>query len=84
MDFVNDLPTGDSVSTVAFTMTVASGTDASPSSRIDGLPGVSGTQVGTRVSGLLPNVTYILKATVTTTLGNTLILYSHIPCETPS
>lgn len=81
VDFVQDLPTGDSISAVEFSLTVQSGTDPAPETRLDGLPGVSGTMVGIRVSGALGGVTYNLIATVTTALGNTLILYGGLPCE---
>ena len=84
LDFVNDLPTGDSLSTVAWTLTVAEGTDPAPNTHLDGLPGTSGTIALQRLSGLLPNVRYILKATASTALGNTIILYSHVACENPS
>lgn len=86
LNFVNDLPTGDTISAVSFSMSVVAGTgtDPDPSSHLDGLPGISGTTVLQRVNGLLPGLTYILLATVTTGNGNTIIGYSHISCETAS
>lgn len=84
LDFVNDLPTGDSLTSVVFTIAVVSGTDATPSSRLDGSPGISGTTAIQRISDLLPNVNYVLVAIAETALGNTLILYSRVRCMTPA
>lgn len=72
------------MSSVAFSLTVVTGTDASPSTHLDGLPGISGTTGLQRLSGLVAGVNYILEATATTAQGNTIILYSHVRCEEPS
>jgi hypothetical protein len=86
LNFVNDLPSGDSILSVVFTLTVKDGygTDPNPSAHLNGTPGVSGTTALQRLSGLLPGVTYILQAIVTTALGNTISLYSHVPTQSPS
>lgn len=85
LDFVNDLPMGDSILSVVFSLTVRPGygADPSPSSRLNGTPGFSGTTALQRLSGLLPGVTYILQAVIQTALGNTISLWSHIPTQDP-
>lgn len=87
-DFVNDLEGGGSAETLTsttWTIAVLVGTDAAVATRLVGAatlvtPNGSLFQTATqqRVAGLLPNVTYVLKAVVGTTLGNTLNLWTHI------
>lgn len=86
LNFVNDLPTGDSILSVVFTLTVKDGfgVDPSPAAHLNGTPGFSGTTVLQRLSGLLPGVTYVVQAVVTTALGNTISLYSHVACQSTS
>lgn len=84
LDFVNDLPSGDSLSAVSFSLTVAEGDDPTPSTHLDGLPNIVGTVALQTLSGLLANNNYLLKCTATTTNGSTLILFSHIRCLNPS
>lgn len=84
LDFVNDLPSGDSIATAAWTCSNANDTqvtDPTPSARIIAGPFISGTVTTARVSGLLTGVKYVLQATVTTTQGNTLILFTHVTAE---
>ena len=83
-DFVNDLPTGDSLSAAAFTLTVEQGTDSNPASRLDGLPNIVGTTAIQTLNGLVANCNYILTCTANTTLGSTLVLWSHVRCLPPS
>lgn len=86
-DFVNDLAPGDSISGAVWTCGIAkesSGVDAAASSRMLGPAGVSGTVTSQRFAGFLPGVTYLLTAIITTTLGDTLDLWSHVYCETPN
>ncbi len=82
LDFVNDLQSGETITAVTFTMTVAQGVDATPSARLNGSPGWTGTRTMQRCSGMLGGVTYTLQAVVTTSLGNTLSLFSHIRSQT--
>lgn len=84
LDFVNDLPPLDSIRAVSFTLIVDQGSDPNPSSHLNGSPGFSGTVALQRISGLLGGVNYLIQATVTTALGNTISLYSYIRCITPS
>lgn len=80
IDFVNDLQTGETISGLpTVTLTVFSGDDPTPSARLSGDPGVSGTTAMQRVSQPLAGVTYIITFSVLTSLGNTKVLYSRIP-----
>ena len=86
LDFVNDLSTGDSITSVQFTMSVSDNspsTDPNPAGHLDGLPGIVGTVAIIRIDGLLPNVKYILQALCGTAKGNRLSLFSHIPTDSP-
>lgn len=88
LDFVNDIDAQDSLVSATWTCAVASwsaATDASAASRVTS-PGAVGasngrTKTSTMVSGLLPNVTYVLEATAVTTFGNTVKLHSHVVCQ---
>ena len=80
IDFVNDLQTGETlVGLPTVTLTVFSGTDATPSARLSGDPGAVGTVAMQRVAQPLAGVTYIITFSVVTSLGNTKVLYSRIP-----
>jgi hypothetical protein len=63
-DFRYDLLAGESITSVEWTLTVSSGTDAAAQSHL-GENALSGTIATTEVSGLLPNVVYILTAWAT-------------------
>lgn len=81
IDFVNDLPQGDSISGSTISCAVAPDSpenDASAPSRLTAGPFVNGTVVSGRFAGLQNNVKYILTFTVTTTQGNTLVDYTHM------
>lgn len=87
LDFVNDLDTGETISSASVTLTVFQGTDMNPSSHLAGSPVISGTKVSQRIGGpaapggnLTAGVTYILAFTVSTSLTNARTLYSRIPC----
>lgn len=83
LDFVNDLAASDSLATVTWSLSVNQGTDPSPNSHLSGSAVIAGTQTLQRISGLLPGVNYKVEAVVTTTLGNTVSLWSHVRCQTP-
>jgi hypothetical protein len=79
-DWVNDLAVGDSIVGVLANISVQSGTDASPSSRLVSTPFIlSPTQAVQRVANVLPGVNYTLQLIATTAQGDTLSLFSHIP-----
>ena len=81
-NFVNDMLPTDSVVAATWALTVSEGTDANPSSRLDGAPFFLSRTISTqRISGLLAGVTYIVTCTVSTAQSNTITLWSRIPCE---
>lgn len=83
-DFARDLEDGDSIVSAAWSCWAEEGTDASASSRLSGSASVSGTKTTQRVDGLLADVKYGLQAIVTTTLGNTVSLFSYVKSQDPS
>lgn len=87
-DFVRDVAEGEIITGAAWTCSVAAdsqGTDDDPMSRLAFVaPDNSGTVTNQIVTNLLPGVKYVLQATVTTSLGNTLSLWSHVECNQPS
>lgn len=73
-DFISQLAFGETISTQVVTATVWSGVDASPSSIISGSASASGTIVTQKITGGVSGVIYLLKCSITTSLGQTLIL----------
>jgi hypothetical protein len=87
LDFVNDLQAGDAIATATWTCEVAAkstGSDADAATRIDGPAVYLGTKTTQRVSGMVPGVTYCLTAKITTTLQDTVSLWSHVECKDPA
>lgn len=82
-DFIEDFDDGEFITgTPTFTLVVARGTDADPSSHLIGTPVVlNATQTAITIAGLLENVLYTIKCVVVTSFGRTKTLWSHIPCE---
>jgi hypothetical protein len=90
LNFVNDVnvTAGEVITGISggqFSLTVDEGSDSNASSRLIGLAAItipvgatSNLAVIQRISGLLPDVNYIVRAVVTTSLSNTFELYSHI------
>jgi len=86
-DFVNDLQGGDTIASVTWTCEVAAkseGADANAENHISGSADNAGTKTTQRVSGLLPGVVYLLTATVISTMGDTVSLWSHVECKEPA
>ena len=90
-DFTAILATGETIASAAWTCSVVTGTDPSPSSRIFGSaligPGKYGrASAATQqwFSGFLPGCQYRLQAMVTTSLGQALSLWSHVQCVSPA
>lgn len=88
IDFVNDLASGDTVSSAVITCTVASDSqvpDASPSSRVTGGPFYpDNTTVTFRFTSPVAGCKYLISISVTTTTGAEIITdYTHLPCEVP-
>lgn len=83
-DFSNDFATSETISSATWSISVVSGTDASASSRLVGSPSNTSTKSSQRVTGLQDGVTYLLRAVVITSAGNTISLYSHVAASAPS
>jgi hypothetical protein len=88
LDFVNDLSEGESLVEATWELVVRYGADPDPNSHLVGDPMLvtpEGTTLQTattqRIEGLLPDVTYTVRAVVTTSLENKLSLWSHVAGE---
>lgn len=77
-DFASYLAEGETISTQVVTAEVYSGTDATPASIISGAATASGTVVSQKVTAGLAGVIYELTATITTSLGQTLLLVGYL------
>jgi hypothetical protein len=85
LNFINDLNVGEIITSVTFTIGVTYGNDQTPSARLIGGPGISGTIVSQTVSQPpAPGITYWLAAQVKTTNGRTLELWGHFPSVAPT
>lgn len=84
-DFSSSLSTGETISTQVVTASVYSGSDAAPSSLISGLATASGAVVSQKITGGTLGVIYELLCTITTSLGQTLLLsgYTAVVPEVP-
>jgi len=86
-DFINDLQPGDSIASVAWACSVSNRSqqsDPDAASRISEPPVYLGTKTTQRVTGMLPGVIYVLTATVTSTMGDAVSLWSHVECKVPA
>ena len=88
LDFVNDIPEGDSLTAATWELMVRSGVDPTPNSHLVGVPTLvtpdgTTTQTATtqRISGLLPDVTYTVRVVVTTSAADTVSLWTHVQGE---
>jgi hypothetical protein len=88
LDFVPDLKEGETLTTAIWSLEVRYGTDPAPNSHLVGAtalvtPDGTSAQTATtqRIAGLLPDVTYTVRVVATTSRGNTVSLWSHIPGE---
>lgn len=77
-DFSSSLAAGETLSTQVVTASVYSGVDASPSSLISGVASSSGAVVSQKIAGGTLGVLYELLCTVTTSLGQTLLLSGYL------
>lgn len=77
-DFTSRLAASETISTAVTTAAVYSGTDASPSSIISGSATISGQKVTQKIVAGTLGVTYLLTCTITTSLGQTLILAAYL------
>jgi hypothetical protein len=84
LDFTDDLASGETVTSTNWTCTVAKGTDPDAATRLQGAAQMQGGKSVQRVSGLLPNVTYLLRANIVTSNLSTKSIWSHVRCTTPT
>ena len=85
LNFINDLNAGEGITAVTFSIGVSFGYDPSPSSRLIGAPGISGTIVSQMVSQPpAPGLLYWLSALITTTQGRQIELWGHFPTVAPT
>ena len=71
-DFTSGLTVGETLASASTAATVYSGTDASPSAIISGSSTISDSKVTQTITGGVIGVTYLLKCSVTTSLGKAL------------
>lgn len=83
-DFSAYLDSGDTVSTVAWSVTVLVGTDASPSGILDGGATIVGAVASQFIADAIEGVTYILTARATTANGSLLELSGVLRCVSGS
>ena len=76
--FLGSLVTGETLSSATVTATVYSGTDASPSSIVDGAATVSGTNIVQSITGGTAGVTYDLVCEALTSSGQQLIVAGYL------
>lgn len=81
-DFTNllTLPGETIVGAAAWSIAVVDGLDPTPNIRLLGSSSVSGNITSQMIGGMLPNVQYMLTATVNTTAGQTLTLFAEQYC----
>ena len=77
-DFAASLGSSETISTQVCTAAVYSGTDASPSSIISGSATASGSVVSQKLTAGTVGVIYEVTATITTSLGQTLLLVGYL------
>ena len=85
LNFINDLNVGEGIVSVTFSIGVTYGNDPTPSARLIGTPGISGTIVSQLISQPpAPGIIYWLSALVMTTMGRQLELWGHFPTGAPT
>lgn len=82
IDFINDLNTGEIVSSAVVSFTLDQGADADPSSHVIGSYTITDdTLVGQRIRGLIAGNVYNLSITAVTNLGMQIELNAYLPCQ---
>ena len=86
LDFGPILADGEVLLTAEVTIATVGGTgvDTAPSVHLVGPAIINGTIVSQMIGPLVPNCVYRVLALVTTSLGQTLELYSRVFCQDPS
>lgn len=82
-DFSNDLGANETIEAASFTCATIDGIDIDPQAHVQGQAQVSGNLASQQIEGLVGGALYRLQCAVTTSLGNVLILYSHVRCKDP-
>lgn len=80
-DFRKRLVPGETISAATFNLSVISGVDATPATRLVGVATIDGTRVNQRVASLIAGVVYKLEAIVLTSAGDTKSLWGRIECK---
>jgi hypothetical protein len=78
------LATGETLTAVVWSCTVADGTDATPASRLIGSASINGLLTLQQVGTMLAGVKYRLAAQATTSLGQILNQFSFALCQDPA
>lgn len=81
-DLTDVVESPDTIASVTFAVTVAHGYDASPSSLLSGSSSTSGKMVQQLVTGGTHGVTYLVKATVTTSAAARYVVVGLLPVRT--
>lgn len=77
-DFTSSLAAAETISTKAVVVTTYSGTDAAPSSLLNGSASSSGQVVTQSITAGVAGVTYLLTCTITTSAGQTVQLSGYL------
>lgn len=83
-NFTPVLLTGETISSAALSVTVRTGTDATPSAILSGSASISGGYVVQRVIAGTDNVTYRITCTATTSSSNIYTLTADLPVYSPT
>lgn len=78
IDFVYDLPAGNTIASAVWQLIDPSGVDKNTASRLVGSPVIVGTKVQQTMTGLLSGVNYVTRALATTSQGNVISLFAHV------
>jgi hypothetical protein len=83
-DFAPYIAAGENVTGSTWSIEAVKGTDPDAATHLQGLPQMQDGKSVQRINGLVPGVTYLLRANVTTDNLNTKSLWSHVRCATPA
>lgn len=84
LNFARDIAHSETIVSATWSCVAVVGIDATASAHLFGACSFSGNRTSQRIKGLLAGVKYRLMATVVTSLGNTVSLWSHVQCNNPS
>lgn len=81
INFASQLAADETISTVVFELSLVSGVDPNPASRLDGDPLIAGTLVRQWVQGLQSGAKYALLARVHTSAGRAISGWANVKCN---